>query len=119
MILFLRILFTIFFAAITASVIWASLDTAIWAVPPEVTGDAWFRTTLVDIYVSFFTFYVWVAYREPSLAPRLLWLLAIVCLGSMAVTAYCLLRLCRVPTDAPLSAVLLREEHLREVAHVD
>lgn len=117
MILFLRVLFSLFFVAITTAVLWASFDTPLWGIPPEVTGDAWFRTTLVDIYVAFFTFYVWVAYREASWTGRIGWLIAISGLGSMAISAYCLLRLFRVPTSAPLTRVLLREEDWKEVSH--
>ncbi len=119
MILFLRVLFSVFFVAITASVIWASLDTPLWAIPSEVTGDTWFRTTLVDIYVSFFTFYAWVAYREQSWPARILWFFAIVCLGSMAVSGYCLIRLFRVPTSSSVADILLREEHRREACCVE
>jgi hypothetical protein len=110
MILFLRVLFSVFFVAITSAVIWASADTALWAIPPVVTGDAWFRATMVDIYVAFFTFFTWVAYKERSWLARIGWFLAIVLLGSMAVTAYVLRELFRVRADAPLEAVLLRRE---------
>jgi predicted permease len=104
----LRIAFSILFVVIATTVTWASLDTALWAIPPAVTGDAWFRATLVDIYIAFLTFFVWVAYKESSWAARLGWLVAIVTLGSIAVTAYCLRELFRVPADATLEDVLLR-----------
>lgn len=108
MIWFLRLLFLAFFATITATVVWASLDTPLWAIPGVVTSDAWFRATLVDIYISFFTFFAWVAYKEPRWPARLAWFLAIVGLGSIAVTAFCLRELFRVPADAKLEDVLLR-----------
>jgi hypothetical protein len=108
MIWFLRILFAVFFVVITSAVVWASLDTALWAIPAEVTRDAWFRTTLVDIYITFFTFFAWVAYKERSWLARLGWLIGIVTLGSIAVTGYCLLQLFRVPANASIEQVLLR-----------
>lgn len=108
MIWFLRLLFAVFFVVITGAVVWASLDTALWDIPAEVTRDAWFRTTLVDIYLSFFTFFVWVAYKETRWIARFGWLIAIVTLGSIAVSAYCLLQLFRVPAGASIEQVLLR-----------
>lgn len=108
MIVVLRVLFGLGFVVITSTVIWASLDTPLWAVPAAVTRDAWFRATLVDIYISFLTFYMWVVYKERGLAARVGWFLAIVCLGSIAVTAYVLRELFRVPVSARLDDVLLR-----------
>ena len=108
MIVILRVLCAVLLAAITIAVIRASLDTPLWAIPPEVTGDAWFRTTMLDIYIAFAAFFGWVAYKERGWAPRLFWGLAIACLGSMAVTAYCLRELFRVPASASFEQVLLR-----------
>lgn len=108
MIWFLRLLFSALFVVICAAVIWASLDTALWDLPAEVLRDAWFRTTLVDIYISFLTFFLWVAYRERSNLARGIWFVAIACLGSIAITAYCLRVLFRTPASASIEQVLLR-----------
>ena len=108
MIRLLRVLFAVAVVVISTTVVLACLDTALWEIPAEVTRDVWFRATLVDIYISFLTFYVWVAWKERSWPARVLWLLAIVGLGSIAVTAYCLRELWRVPADASLADVLLR-----------
>lgn len=112
-----RILFMALLAAITLSVIRSSLDTPLWAIPSEVTGDVWFRTTLVDLYVSLLAFYAWVAYRERGWAGRIFWFFALAGLGSIAVASYCLVRLFAVPNGAPVAAVLLREEHWKKVGH--
>lgn len=108
MIVALRILTAVLFVVITTCVIGASIDTPLWAIPAEVTGHAWFQTTLVDIYIAFTAFYAWVAYKETRWSARIAWAVAIVCLGSMAVTAYCLRELFRVPADAAFEQVLLR-----------
>lgn len=110
MIVALRVAFALAFVLITTAVIWASTVTPLWAIPPEVTADAWFRTTMVDIYISFLTFFCWVAYKERGWAARVGWFLGIVCLGSIAVTAYVLRELWRVPAGARIADILLRRE---------
>ena len=57
---------------------------------------------------GFLTFFVWLAYRENSLAARLLWLIAILLLGNIAMASYVLLIVWRLPPEAPASRVLLR-----------
>ena len=108
MIIAMRVICALLFVAITIAVVRASLDTPLWAIPNEVTGDAWFRTTMLDIYIAFAAFFAWVAYKERNWTARTAWGLAIACLGSMAITAYCLRELFRVRTDASFEDVLLR-----------
>jgi predicted permease len=81
---------------------------ALWKIPASVGGHPWFIATLFDTYFAFLTFYVWLAYKETGLVARLLWLLAILLLGNIAMAAYMLLKLFRLPADAPLQTLLLR-----------
>ena len=108
MITFLRI----FFLGILAVMLWvttrASMDTAVWQLPASLTGDLWFQATLADAYFGFLTFFVWLAYKEPGWLTRLGWLVAILLLGNIAMAAYCLIQLFRVPASADLREVLLR-----------
>jgi len=108
MISFLRILFIGIIAAMLGVTIRASLDRPLWQIPPEVTGDKWFQATLADAYFGFVTFFVWVAYKERSVVSRIVWFVAIILLGNIAMAFYALLQLFRVPVNAPLKDVLLR-----------
>jgi len=109
MIIFLRIIFL----GVLAGMLWvtgrASLDTAIWQLPASLTGDLWFQATLADAYFGFLTFFIWVAYKEPGWLPRIVWLVAILLLGNIAMATYCLIQLFRVPASADLSGILLRK----------
>jgi hypothetical protein len=49
--------------------------------------------TLLDAYLGFFIFYVWVAYKERAASTRILWFLLIMGLGNMAKAFYVLLQL--------------------------
>ncbi len=77
MIVFLRILFGVILVVMTWGTVRASLAQALFDIPPEVTGNPWFQVTLFDAYFAFLTFYVWVAWKERSLAARVLWLIVL------------------------------------------
>jgi hypothetical protein len=109
MIWFLRIAFAVVLAAMLAVTTWASLDTAIWSIPSEVATHPWFVASLFDAYFGFLTFYVWVAYRETGWPARAGWLIAILLLGNIAMAIYLLNRLFRLPVDAGVDRLLLRE----------
>ncbi|MCA9108584.1 MAG: DUF1475 family protein [Planctomycetaceae bacterium] len=64
--------------------------------------------TLCDAYCGFLTYYVWVAYRERSTTSRLLWFVAIMLFGNLAMACYVLLQLIRLETSQSLSDILLR-----------
>ena len=108
MILFLRSLFVVIIASMLAVTGWASLHTPLFAIPREVFTHPWFIATLFDAYWAFITFYVWAAWKEQSLAARLLWFVAVIALGNIAMAAYFLRELFAVPAQGPLDAVFTR-----------
>lgn len=52
--------------------------------------DVWFQVTLLDAYLAFFAVWIFVCRIEKSAIAKILWLLGILCLGSMAIAAYVL-----------------------------
>ena len=104
----LAILFTVSGALMLGMTIVASMQSAVWNVDPLVLADRWFQATLLDAYLAFATFYVWVFYKEPSWAGRVVWLLLIMSLGSMAMAGYVLLQLWRWNVQDGMSGLLLR-----------
>ena len=109
MIWFLRIFFSIVLASMLGVTTWASLQVSVLAIPHAVGAHPWFIATLFDTYWAFFTFFVWLAYKETAWVSRALWFLAIVLLGNIAMATYCLIQLWRVPAEAKLEQVLLRD----------
>lgn len=93
-----------------AVTMWASLQIALWKTPREVLTHPWFIATLFDTYFAFLTFYVWLAYKETSNLARVLWLLAILLLGNIAMAAYLLGELFRLPANATMEDLLLRRK---------
>jgi hypothetical protein len=106
MILFLRALFVVVFASMVWVTSWASLHQALGEfIRGPVIRDPWVIATLFDAYWAFIAFFVWVAWKEQSLAARVLWFLSLVALGNLAIAAYMLRELFRVPAGGSLDPV--------------
>ena len=109
MILFLRLLFIVVIGSMLGVTGWASLHQSLGAFAHSTTfRDPWVIATLFDAYWAFITFYVWVAWKEQSLVARLLWFVAIILLGNMAMAAYMLAQLFAIPASGPLGEVFTR-----------
>jgi hypothetical protein len=106
----LRIIFGFIFVTLLAYTSWAGTQQPVWEwrgllVPPD---RWWTIATLLDAYYGFLTFYVWVFFKEQRAAPRVAWFVAIMLLGNMAMSAYVLLQLARLPEGAPTAEILSR-----------
>lgn len=71
----------------------ASLQQDLFSATHRLWPDLWFRATLADAYCGFLFFWLWVAWREQSLARGALWLVLIMVLGNLAMAGYLLLQL--------------------------
>ncbi len=89
---------------------WASLVQPVW----EWTGlkqqpnHAWTIATLFDAYFGFITFYMWVLYKERGAIGRVLWFVAIMALGNMAMAVYVLKELRKLDEDDDMAQLLVR-----------
>ena len=72
-------------------------------------ANPWFVATLFDAYFGFLWFWLWVAYKERGWVPRLAWLVLILGLGNMAMAAYVLMQIWRLPKGARFEDLLLRK----------
>ena len=66
----------------------------------------WTFATLCDAYFGFLTFYVWVLYKERRWLARIIWFIAIMALGNMAMASYVLVQLFRLRANEPASSIL-------------
>jgi hypothetical protein len=98
----LRALFVLVLVGMLATIVWASSQCALFAIPAEVRQHPWFLTTLLDAYLAFLAFYVWVAWKEGSITARVLWFFAIMLWGNVAIAIYALRELARLRGDEPL-----------------
>lgn len=88
-------LFGLIFLLMVAVTGWASWRQPLWSAG-YLFGEPWFVATLLDAYCGFITFYAWVAYKEKHALPRVLWFLAIMGLGNIAMAVYMLIQLLRL-----------------------
>jgi len=108
MLWFLRFLFIAVLSSMLCVTSWASMRVSILAIPREVFTHPWFIATLFDAYFGFLTFYVWQAWKEQSLAARVLWFIAVMLLGNLAMSIYLLAELFRINKSAQLTEVVTR-----------
>ncbi len=102
MILFLRALFLLVFASMLGVTTWASLSQPLGDFVRSPTfRDPWVIATLFDAYWAFIAFFVWVAWKEQTLAARILWFVTLIALGNLAIAIYMLGQLFRVSATAP------------------
>lgn len=108
MITALRLAAIIILASMLAVTSWASSVVALWNIPREMISHPWFIATLFDAYFGFLLFWFWVVYKERSVLKRVVWLIAILLFGNIAMAIYLLIQLYRVPASASIQDVLLR-----------
>ncbi len=102
----LVVLFVGILLSMLAVTTYASLDRSVLNVGSDLTSDPWFQATLADAYFGFLTFYVWVAYKEPSLWRKALWFVLIMALGNIAMAVYVLIQLAKLKPGEPISRML-------------
>jgi hypothetical protein len=103
-------LFAALLAYVAFTVIETSLRSNLFEAWSELAAIPWMSATLKDFYALMAPMLLWMTYKERNAASVLLWALLFVCLGSIGTSGYILLQLSRVPSDARIEAVLLREE---------
>jgi hypothetical protein len=73
---------------------------------PVLAAIPWMKATLWDFYANVFFIYLWFLYKERSWPLRILWLILLVCLGSIATAGYILIQLFKLKPGEPLIHVI-------------
>lgn len=102
--LFLLILAAMLFVTIRAGLERSVFDNGF------LIRDVWGIATLADAYCGFLTFYAWVFYKERGTIARVAWFALILGLGNIAMSAYVLIALFRLPAGAGPEELLLRND---------
>ena len=104
----LRIFSALVLAGMLAVTTVASLDRGVFTAGAELWPDPWFKATLADAYFGFLTVYLWIAYKEPGLGRRILWLVLLLTLGNIAIAAYLMRQTFKIQPGDPIEMILLR-----------
>lgn len=62
----------------------------------------WMRATLWDFYANVVVIFFWICYKEKSIILKIVWLILLVTLGSIASCAYVLIQLFRLKSGEGL-----------------
>ena len=109
MITFLKFLFSAVLAWMCYEVIATSLESNLFEQWHFLGSIPWMRATLWDFYANILVIYVWIVYKERSLLLKLLWLAALVCLGSIGSCSYVLLQLFRLKEGESFRELLTKQ----------
>ena len=96
---FLQAAFLGVLVAMTWVTVKASLDRNVLQAASEIWADPWGKATLFDAYFAFLTVYLWMFFRERSVAARCGWLIGVLLLGNFTIAVYFLLALGRLGPD--------------------
>ena len=91
-------------------VILTSIKSDMFHLSPIVLNEPWFQTTLVDFYFNITIISAWMIYKEANVLRSILWVLAFVCLGSIATSFYVFLQLVTLKQGQGIQEVLLRRK---------
>ena len=75
-------------AAAMALSVGIGLATAPSGAAAELFANVWGRVTIIDLYLAFAAVWVWIAWRERSVAKSILWAVLITVTGSVAIWSY-------------------------------
>lgn len=96
MITTLKVIFGLLFIWVCYMVITTSLQSNLFKEWDYLGSIPWMRATLWDFYANVSVIYLWVCYKEKSIAAKIIWLVLLVLLGSIASTAFVLIQLFRL-----------------------
>lgn len=83
---------------------WASLHENVFVGGAKILSEPWGIATLADAYFGFLTFYILIFLKEKAWPSRLIWLVAVLALGNIAMAIYGLM-LIRKTTDSRLKEI--------------
>lgn len=109
MITALKVIFSVLLVWMCYVVISTSLQSNLFKEWDTLGAIPWMRATLWDFYANVTVIFVWVCFKEKSIALKILWLLLLVCLGSIASCAYLLIQLFRLKPGEGLKELFSKQ----------
>jgi hypothetical protein len=89
----LKIFFSLLFVWMCYTVISTSVSSNLFKEWGALGSIPWMRATLWDFYANVTVIFLWLCYKEKSIAIKIIWLILLVALGSIASCAYVLIQL--------------------------
>jgi uncharacterized protein DUF1475 len=105
----LKLVFGFIFVFMVGMTVHTSLQQPLWQARGGFVNNPWAVATLYDAYFGFLTFFCWVAWRERSIAIKVVWFLAVMLLGNIAMSLYVLIQLFQLRPEEDV-AMLFRQK---------
>ena len=105
----LKILFSLLFIWMCYVVISTSINSNLFKEWDFLGAIPWMRATLWDFYANVAVIFMWVCYKEKGFAGKIIWLILLVALGSIASCAYVLIQLFRLKRGEGLKELFSKQ----------
>jgi hypothetical protein len=105
----LKVVFSLLFVWMCYMVISTSLKSNLFAQWDYLGSIPWMRATLWDFYTNVAVIYLWLCYKENKITPKIIWLILLVALGSIASCAYVLLQLFKLKPGEGLKELFTKK----------
>ncbi|CAN5173857.1 hypothetical protein BH09BAC6_BH09BAC6_34210 [soil metagenome] len=102
MITVLKVFFSILLAWMCYTVFYTSIHSNLFKEWDFLGSIPWMRATLQDFYANIIIIYLWICYKEKGIFPKIMWLVLLVALGSIASISYVLIQLFKLRRDQGL-----------------
>ncbi|MGZ3757949.1 MAG: DUF1475 family protein [Mucilaginibacter sp.] len=102
MITALKITFSLLFVWMCYVVISTSMSSNLFKQWDFLGAIPWMRATLWDFYANVLVIFIWVCYKEKNIALKVIWLVLLVTLGSIASCTFVLIQLFRLKPNEGL-----------------
>jgi hypothetical protein len=100
-------IFFVLFVYMVYTTISTSIASNLFAEWDFLASIPWMKATLIDFYVNTIVIFTWISFRENKWSIRILYLILLVFLGSMASTVYVMIQLFKLDDDEPVSHAFL------------
>ena len=109
MITFLKILLSLIFLWMCYVVISTSIESNLFTEWNFLSSIPWMRATLWDFYSNVLCIFLWICWKEKSLSLKILWLILLVCLGSIATIVYILIQLFQLKNEEGMKELFFKQ----------
>lgn len=103
----LKVLFSIMLIWICYNVITTSIQSNLFKEWDFLGSIPWMRATLWDFYTNVLIIYLWICYKQKGISAKVIWLILLVTLGSIASCAYVLIQLFRLKPNEGVKQLLI------------
>lgn len=104
----LKIIFSLLLVWMSYKVIDTSIESNLFKEWDFLGSIPWMRATLWDFYANVFVIYLWIVYKERSIGIKIIWLILLVCLGSIASCIYVLIQLFKLKPGEGVAELISR-----------